>query len=152
MPVFNSLAPSDAASCRNTAGANPTDQNPVCEQAMKPVARMHRERMFPCVSFCRSTVLRSIARRRAAASYLTVIGSRQLVAGNPFPPLVSLQSQSQGAPAGVFLFTRRQEAAAFAGSSSSRRGCSCCRRWSLAFFPGPGRRVAELRAGRGVLR
>jgi hypothetical protein len=72
--------------------------------------------MFPCVSFRRSTILRTFARRRAAASYLTVIGSRQLVAGNPFPPLVSLQSQSQGAPAGVFLFTRRQDAAASVGS------------------------------------
>ena len=65
---------------------------------------------------------------------LTVIGSRQLVAGNPFPPLGDSASQSQGAPAGVLI----HEAA---GCRSLRRferisaggGCSCLPAVSLAF-------------------
>lgn len=46
----------------------------------------------------------------------------------PLSPAGGLVSQSQGAPAGVFIFTRRQDAAAFAGSSSSRRGALVSRR------------------------
>jgi len=63
----------------------------------------------------RSALLRKVARRRSAASTRTVIGSRQLVAGNPFPPLASLLYSIPGLAGGGGSF---HEAA---GSRSLRR-------------------------------
>jgi len=49
---------------------------------------------------------------------------------------------------GVVLFTRRQEAAAFAGSSSGRRGCSCLPAMVAGVFSRSAR-AGCVRAGRG---
>lgn len=86
----------------------------------------------PAVS--RSALLRSIARRRSAASTRTVIGSRQLVAGRLDPPL-GVRIWASACAGGGFYF---HEAA---GCRSLRRferisaggGGLVCRRWSSAF-------------------
>ena len=101
-----------------------------CLEAAESPARMHREtdvpmRIVPSIrrqrlarprqagsgsqqrgddpAVSRSALLRSIARRRSAASTRTVIGSRQLVAGNPFPPLVSLYLNPRAHRRGFFF-------------------------------------------------
>ena len=113
-----------------------------CLEAAESPARMHREtdvpmRIVPSIrrqrlarprtagvetqprgddaAVSRSALLRKVARRRSAASSRTVIGSRQLVAGNPFPPLASLLYSIPGLAGGGFSF---HEAA---GSRSLRR-------------------------------
>jgi hypothetical protein len=118
-------------------------------------ARMHRETDFPMrfVPTIRRRLIpqgtrASTGQRRAAASLLTVIGPCQLVAGNPFPPLVSLYLNPRAHRRGCLF----HEAA----------GCRNPRRFErippagVVLFAGgvrrrsfPGRRVAELRAGRG---
>ena len=114
-----------------TAGATrPTKTR--CLEAAESPARMHREtdvhmRIVPSIrrqrlagpgtagvgshprgddaAVSRSAVLRSIARRRSAASTRTVIGSRQLVAGRLDPPC-GVRLYSSGVRRRGFLFSR----------------------------------------------
>ena len=80
---------------------------------------------------------------------LTVIGSRRLVAGTPSPPSGAL-SLNPSAAGGGFSFHEAAGCRSLRRSHPAGGGRTCLPAVSLA-FPGPGRRVAELRAGRAIL-